>query len=180
MPSANAQPAPVAFIDRDGTVIYDMSYLADPAKIAFTPHAAEGLRLLQDNGYLLIMVTNQSGIGRGLITVEQFHSVQERMFALLESEGVHFTACYHCPHKPDDNCHCRKPNTGMLEQACHDFAVDRQKSLFIGDSEADMRLADNFQLRNIFLTTSKPVAPIPVAYTATDLLDAASWQLRHA
>ncbi|MBP1583394.1 MAG: HAD-IIIA family hydrolase [Victivallales bacterium] len=125
MPANDQPPRPVAFIDRDGTVIYDMSYLADPAKIAFTPHAAEGLRLLQDNGYLLIMITNQSGIGRGLITIEQFHGVQERMFSLLEAEGVHFTACYHCPHRPEDNCHCRKPNTGMLEQACLDFAVDR-------------------------------------------------------
>ena len=98
---------PAAFLDRDGAIIVDKNYLSDPDGVKLLPGAVEGLRLLQAAGYLLIIVTNQSGIGRGMFSAQDAEAVNERLSHILESRGVHITATYYCPHAPTDNCDCR-------------------------------------------------------------------------
>lgn len=129
---------PAAFLDRDGAIIVDKNYLSDPDGVKLLPGAVEGLRLLQAAGYLLIIVTNQSGIGRGMFSAQDAEAVNERLSHILESRGVHITATYYCPHAPTDNCDCRKPNPGMFVQAAREHGIDLPKSVTIGDKESDV------------------------------------------
>ena len=120
-----------AFLDRDGTIIEEKNYIADPDDVVFAPRAIAGLRALQAAGYKLVVVTNQSGIARGLYGEAEFHAVQQRLTELLAQEGIHLDAVYYCPHHPDFTgpCDCRKPGPGMYLQAERNLGVDLAESL---------------------------------------------------
>lgn len=130
-----------AFLDRDGTIIPDKVYLSNPADVEFAPGAVEGLRLLRDAGFGFVMITNQSGIGRGYFTNDDFVAVQARLTALLAAEGLVLAATYHCPHAPSDDCACRKPRPGMLRAAMTRFGIAPDHVVMIGDSDADIGAA---------------------------------------
>ena len=132
------------FLDRDGTINVDKHYLYKIEEFEFLPGAVEGMRALQEAGYLLIIVTNQSGIGRGYYTEEAFHTLNQWMIETLERQGVHITAVYYCPHLPDaalpeyrQECSCRKPKLGMYYQAAKDWNIDFAQSIAIGDNLRD-------------------------------------------
>ena len=132
------------FLDRDGTINVDKHYLYKIEEFEFLPGAIEGMRALQEAGYLLIVVTNQSGIGRGYYTEEEFHKLNVWMIESLERQGVHITAVYYCPHLPDaavpeyrQECNCRKPKLGMYYQAAKDWNIDFAQSIAIGDNLRD-------------------------------------------
>jgi histidinol-phosphate phosphatase family protein len=129
-----------AFLDRDGTLIEEAHYLADPARVTLLPGAADALRELRAAGYLLVVVTNQSGIARGLFTEEDFRAVQERLESLLRAHGVTFDAVYHCPHHPDFTgpCDCRKPALGLYRRAESELGVDLAASIHVGDRLRDV------------------------------------------
>jgi len=166
------------FLDRDDTLIVDKQYLREPAGIEFTPRALEGLQRLQAAGYGLVLVTNQSGIGRGLLTENDLAAVHARLRELLARQGLALDAIYYCPHHPQDGCRCRKPATGMLEQACRDFAVDIAQSVMIGDSEADIRMGRAFGLAIIQLRLDDSRPNHGADYLAADLAEAADWLLK--
>jgi histidinol-phosphate phosphatase family protein len=130
---------PAAFIDRDGTLIVERHYLADPAGVELTEGAAAALRALRDAGYALIVVTNQSGIARGLIRPEEYTAVQGRLDELLAHEGVRLDGVYHCPHHPDHTgpCECRKPGLGLYRRAAVEHGLDLARSVYIGDRAGD-------------------------------------------
>lgn len=134
-------PQRLALIDRDGTIIVDKVYLSDPNGIEFAPGAIEGLRLLRDAGFALALVTNQSGIARGLFDAATLGKIHDRLKAMLAAEGLAFEAIYVCPHGPGDGCDCRKPQPGMLRQAMRELGSGPDKAVMIGDSEADMGAA---------------------------------------
>ena len=125
------------FLDRDGTIIRDVGYLRDPSEVTLLPGSIDALSRMSTAGFMLILVSNQSGIGRGLITQEQADRVHRRFEELLDGEGVRLSASYYCPHHPDDNCQCRKPRTGLLERASMELDIDLQTSVMVGDSESD-------------------------------------------
>ena len=127
-------------MDRDGTLIEDADYLADPAKMRVFDFTVEGLRLLRDKGYFLIVITNQSGIGKGLLTEDDVHAVHA---ALRKEVGVEIDAFYYCPHRPDEGCACRKPALRMIEQAMADFPIDIPNSWFVGDKKIDVETGFN-------------------------------------
>jgi histidinol-phosphate phosphatase family protein len=127
-----------AFLDRDGTLIRDVPYLNDPTQVELLPGVVPALRNLIACGYLLIVVTNQSGIGRWRITKAQYTAVHRRMLDLLGQHGVYITGTYYCPHTPDAGCACRKPGPAMFERAARDFDIDLAESLMFGDKESDM------------------------------------------
>lgn len=129
-----------AFIDRDGTLIEELEYLSDPERVALIPGAVEALRALRAAGFLLVVVTNQSGIARGLYQEADFRAVQARLDALLAAHGVHLDAVYHCPHHPDFTgpCDCRKPGLGMYRAAEAELGLDLTASAFIGDRASDV------------------------------------------
>jgi D-glycero-D-manno-heptose 1,7-bisphosphate phosphatase len=130
-------------VDRDGTLIVERNYLADPAGVELLPGAGRGLRRLADAGFALVLVTNQSGIARGLFGEEEFAAVQGRLSELLAAEGVRLDGAYHCPHHPDYSgpCTCRKPAPGMFVRAAADLGLDPARSLYIGDRLADVLAA---------------------------------------
>lgn len=133
-----------AFLDRDGTILRDMHFLRDPAQVSILPGAAAALRRLAEAGFLLVVVTNQSGIARGLLTEQDYEAVDARMRALLAAEGVTIDAAYHCPHHPEhpyrgvSTCDCRKPGTGLHRRAIGDLGIDASSSTFIGDRWRDI------------------------------------------
>jgi D,D-heptose 1,7-bisphosphate phosphatase len=131
---------PAAFIDRDGTLIVERHYLADPAGVELLPGAVAGLRALREAGYALIVVTNQSGIARGLITAAEYEAVQRRLADLLSAAGVELDGVYHCPHHPEHTgpCECRKPGLGLYRRAAAEHGLAFAGSLFVGDREGDV------------------------------------------
>ncbi len=140
---ANLRPA--VFLDRDGTLNVEKNYLIDPAEFEFIPGVPQALKRLQDAGYLLVVVTNQSGVARGYFSLEQVRRLHDYMEKLLQTYGVKLAGVYSCPHHPEagigeysKNCSCRKGAPGMLLQAAQDLAVDLQKSYMVGDKEADI------------------------------------------
>ena len=118
------------FLDRDGTIIVDKGYLSDPEGIEFLPGILDDLRALQDSGFMLIMASNQSGIGRGYFTEKDYAAVQARLDELLKSNGIAFTGYYYCPHAPDENCACRKPKPLMALDAAKTFNIDLAESFY--------------------------------------------------
>ena len=128
------------FLDRDGTVIVDRHYLSDPAGVVFEPGVIEALRSLCDAGFGLIFVSNQSGIGRGLMTAEQSDAVHQRVVDLLAAEGVPIAGSYICPHAPWDHCQCRKPSPVLLRQAAAEHGIDFSQSFMVGDKKTDVDL----------------------------------------
>jgi histidinol-phosphate phosphatase family protein len=126
------------FVDRDGTVIEDAHYASSADQVRVVPGAAEALRVLRDEGFLLAVVSNQSGIGRGLITPEQAAAVHERFVGELERLGVRFDAVRYCPHTPDERCLCRKPAPGLILDAADEIGAAPSQSFMIGDSLSDV------------------------------------------
>jgi histidinol-phosphate phosphatase family protein len=127
-----------AFLDRDGTIIFDGGYLADPAGVRLLPGALDALRRLRAAGFAIIVVSNQSGLARGLIRPEQHAAVHARFTEVLAEGGITVDAAYYCVHGPDDGCTCRKPRPGMLERAASEHAIDLARSLMIGDKPTDV------------------------------------------
>ncbi|HUF52083.1 MAG TPA: HAD family hydrolase [Longimicrobiales bacterium] len=129
-----------AFLDRDGTIIEEAHYLADPARVRLVPGAPAALRALAGADYALVIVTNQSGIARGLYSAADFAAVQQRLEELLRAEGIAIDAVFHCPHHPDVTgpCDCRKPQLGMYRQAAARLGLDLAASVYIGDRIKDV------------------------------------------
>jgi histidinol-phosphate phosphatase family protein len=150
-----AKKRPAVFLDRDGTIIDDIGYLANPADISFYPGVPEALNRLQDRGYLLVVVTNQSGIGRGFFDEETALVVNLTMVENLRGKGVALAAIYYCPHHPEDNCRCRKPDLLMVERALGDLGIDPSRSWMVGDIDKDARTGINAGLKPILVETGK-------------------------
>ena len=135
------------FLDRDGTLNPDPGYISRPEDFTLYAGTAAALKDLKEFGYLLILVTNQSGIARGLITPEQLDNIHQKLQQLLSENNLALDAIYVCPHHPDfpyrgiSNCKCRKPAPGMILQAIKDFAIDAKTSYLIGDRSSDVKAA---------------------------------------
>jgi histidinol-phosphate phosphatase family protein len=145
--------APFIFLDRDGTLIVEKHYLADPAGVELCTGAAEGLQRLQAAGFRFVMVSNQSGIARGILTEAQVCAVNSRMAELLAPHGVAFAAMYWCPHGPTEECSCRKPRPGMIHRAVSKLGGDLRGAWVIGDRGADLDLARGAGLPSLLVRT---------------------------
>jgi D-glycero-D-manno-heptose 1,7-bisphosphate phosphatase len=139
------------FLDRDGVINYlDMgSYVTSWDKFIFLDGVIEAIAELTRAGYLVLIITNQSAINRGLMTEEDLIGIHSNMLVEIENAGGHVEDIYHCPHAPDENCPCRKPNTGMFDRVNQDYDVDYANSWFVGDFESDREVADRMGLRFI-------------------------------
>ncbi len=131
------------FLDRDGTVLREARYLADPDGVVLVPRAVRALKKLRDAGYALVIVTNQSGIARGLYTENDYRAVAARLDELLTAAGVPLDATRYCVHHPDSGgpCRCRKPDTGMYRDAANALGLDLEASYYVGDKITDVRPA---------------------------------------
>ncbi|MFW5950831.1 MAG: D-glycero-alpha-D-manno-heptose-1,7-bisphosphate 7-phosphatase [Gemmatimonadota bacterium] len=129
-----------AFVDRDGTIIREREYLSEPAAVELLPGAVAGLRSLQGAGYAVVVVTNQSGIARGLYGEAEYAAVAREVEARLEAAGIRVEGSYHCPHHPDltGPCDCRKPATGLFRRAAREHGLALAASVYIGDRVRDV------------------------------------------
>lgn len=167
------------FLDRDGTLVEDHGFVHRLSDYALLPGTIEALRLLQSAGYGLAIVTNQSGIGRGVYTVEDFWAFQGRLLADLEGQGIRIAETYFCPHRPDEGCACRKPSPASLFRARDRFDVDLARSWVIGDHASDVALGAAAGCRSILVLTGhgameqSKLEPSPAAMVLPDILSAA-------
>jgi len=143
------------FIDRDGTINVNFEYLDDPDNLMMYPTVAEGIKRLKDEGFNIIVITNQSGIARGYFSVETLAKIHQKMKNDLLKKGADVDAIYYCPHHPDENCDCRKPKTGLLKKAIKDFNIDVEKSYFIGDRMLDIEAGYNINCKTILIPEDK-------------------------
>jgi len=137
-----------AFIDRDGTLIEEVNFLSRLEDLRVFSYTGEAIRILKDNGFLVVVVTNQSGIGRRIFEESAMHDIHAHIQADLNLDAFYF-----CPHLPTDGCRCRKPNTGMIEQASKDFPIDLENSWMIGDKRIDVETGFNARIKTALVLT---------------------------
>ena len=163
------------FLDRDGTLIVEKNYLGNPDDVVLERFVVPGLLLLQNKGYFLVVVTNQSGIGRGLVTIDQYLAVQKRLDEVLRAQNIELAATYYCPHLPDENCDCRKPKPGMILDAARDLHIDLKQSFLVGDKLSDIEAGRNAGVRTILVKTGYGAGfseKVSADFVAENLLEA--------
>lgn len=173
---------PFVFLDRDGTLIVEKNYLADPDGVELIDGAADAIRRLREAGLGVALITNQSAIGRGYFGPERLEMIHQRLEDLLAAGGATLDAIYVCPHTPDDGCACRKPGIDMIHAAARDHEVDLRRSFMIGDKECDIDCGVNAGLTTILVRTGygrglEDEIGARADYVADNLLDAADWIL---
>ena len=144
---------PAAFLDRDGTIIFDRNYLSSPEQVKIYSYAAESINKLRKAGFKIIVVTNQSGIGRGMFSQKEYVKVNKRFLSLLKEQGAKIDGVYHCPHIDKDKCNCRKPKPGMALSAAQKHNIDLSRSYTVGDSVRDYLLGFNTGGKGILVLT---------------------------
>lgn len=140
------------FLDRDGTLNFDYGYVHDKDKFVLIPGTIEGLQILSKLGYLLIIITNQSGIGRGLFKTSDYLKLNEYMLDIFHSSGIPIAKVYYCPHTEEDNCNCRKPRLGLFYKAIEEFHIDLNSSYAIGDKTRDLEICHVSNVKGILLS----------------------------
>ncbi len=143
------------FLDRDGIINVDHGYVFKVEDFEFNAGIFDLLAFLQAQGYLLIVVTNQSGIARGYYTQEDYMQLTSYMVETLQKEGIKIDAVFHCPHAPQDKCKCRKPKIGMFKAAKKQFNIDMKNSWMIGDKESDVEAGKKAGMRQVLVSSCK-------------------------
>lgn len=176
------------FIDRDGTINIDVHYLDDPNKFEMYSGVAEGIKKLKENGFKIIITTNQSGIARGYFTEEQLSKIHERMKKEFQKFNVKLDGIYYCPHHPNDNCDCRKPKIGLFKKAIKEHNINIKKSYVIGDKILDIAagkkigaitiLVPEPHTKEEFLSRKNEWSYSP-DYIADNFITAVKWILEH-
>jgi histidinol-phosphate phosphatase family protein len=156
-------PQKVVFLDRDGVINKTMArgeYVRNVSEFKFLPGAKEGIKLLNDHGYQVYVISNQAGIGRGLMTDADLFEVHKYMEKELVKIGAHIDAIYYCPHKVEDNCLCRKPKAGMLYQAAMEHHIDLERATFIGDDPRDQEAGRTAGCKTILMKPNSDLAEV--------------------
>jgi D-glycero-D-manno-heptose 1,7-bisphosphate phosphatase len=149
------------FFDRDGTLIADRGYIRKPADVELLPGVVHALTELRRRGFLLVVVSNQSGIGRGLSTEAEARAVADQFREVLEVQGIGLDAVYYCPHAPGVDCDCRKPKPGMLLKAARHLDVDLARSYMVGDKWSDCEAGEQAGCTPVLIRDSPPFGEVP-------------------
>jgi D-glycero-D-manno-heptose 1,7-bisphosphate phosphatase len=181
-----------AFLDRDGTITVERGHVVSPDELELVEGAAAAIRALNEAGMLAVVVSNQSGVARGLMTEDDLARIHERLEVLLAAEGARLDGAYYCPNFADGTVErythdtsCRKPEIGMLTRAARDLGIDLEASAVVGDQVTDVELAHRAGIPGVLVMTGKGARAderasergIPIAYRAADLGDAVRWLL---
>ena len=183
------------FLDRDGTVNEEVGYLTDLSQLRLIPGAGAAIRRLNHAGYKVIVVTNQSGVARGYFPESLVHEAHAYLTNMLREEGAVLDGIYYCPHHPTAGnsrytmvCDCRKPGTGLIDQATRDFGVDISLSFMVGDKWSDIDLAQRTGVRAILVTSGfapddpgnrRPEHVVEPDFTAHSITEAVDWIISH-
>jgi histidinol-phosphate phosphatase family protein len=172
------------FLDRDGTIAKNVHYCRRVEDFEILPHVPEAIRLLNQEGYKVVVITNQSGIARGYFTQQTLSSIHEKLTGELKKHHAFIDAIYVCPHHPDEGCQCRKPSPTLLTKAANEIDLALDQSYMIGDDPKDVRAGKAAGCRTVWLSTDRnhladdPV--VPCDHTAPDLFEAIRWLLEDA
>jgi D-glycero-D-manno-heptose 1,7-bisphosphate phosphatase len=166
----------VVVLDRDGTIVVDREYLADPDGLELLPGAAEGLRHLHRRGYRLVVISNQSGVARGLFSLEQLQQINARLVEMVRDVGADIAGIYCCPHDPEEGCSCRKPKPALLLQAARELGFEPAHTVVIGDKASDVELGRRVGAKTVLIASEAQLdaaATSGADYIARDLREAA-------
>jgi histidinol-phosphate phosphatase family protein len=163
-------------LDRDGTIIVERHYLSDPAGVELLPRVASGLQHLSALGLGVVVVTNQSGVGRGLFDTTRLALIHQQLCVLLAAEGIHLDGIYFCPHIPADDCACRKPRTGLLERAAQELGFDPEIAFVIGDKPCDIELGQRVGATTFLVRTGYGAAVAADATISPDYVVNGVWE----
>ena len=165
------------FLDRDGTIAIDVPYCRRPEDFKLFPNIARAIKLLDEHGYKVIIITNQSGVARGYFDEDTLDRIHQKMQRELAERGACIDGIYYCPHHPDDDCECRKPKPKMILQAAKEHDIDLKQSFMVGDMPMDVQVGQNAGCRTVLLlpdTGENETGSTP-DYIAPDLYAAALW-----
>jgi D-glycero-D-manno-heptose 1,7-bisphosphate phosphatase len=173
-------------LDRDGTLIRDVGHLSRLEQVEILPRVAEAIRLLSDRRLKVAVITNQSAVGRGLLTEEELGRIHQELADRLAAAGARIDGIFYCPHHPTEAfgsyrlaCDCRKPNAGLARRAAADLKLDLARSYVVGDQATDMELAERIGARAILIQAQPPERVAgPGWQTVKDLWEAANWIVR--
>ena len=188
-----ASPRAAVFLDRDGTLIEDIGYLRHVRDLALFPWTVDAVRALNQSGLPVVVITNQSGVGRGILTEAVVEELHRHLSAVLEAGGARIDAYYYCPHHPDatvaaykKRCDCRKPGRGMIDRASADLGLDPARSFVVGDKWLDVGAARAAGARGLLVRTGygateeeAPPADLKADMVADNLIEAVGWILRN-
>ena len=171
---------PAVFLDRDGTLNFDPGYLSKAEDFKFLPKVKRALKLLAENGLELFVISNQSGIGRGLITQDDLKKIHRKMKRELKKKGVTFKDIFVCPHSPSDQCSCRKPSPKLIFKAARQYRINLWNSYIVGDKWSDVQTGLRAGLQTVLVASNKAQSDgmIRPHHVAKDLFGAAQWILR--
>ncbi len=177
---AGTEKRRAVFLDRDGTIIEDVPYISDPRKVVLINGASGAIKTLNTAGFMVVVVSNQSGVGRGFFTGADVGAIHKKIDSILKSEGARIDDYYYCPHEPRDECPCRKPETVMVDRAVDEYSLDKENSYVIGDKASDLRLADNVGATSILVRTghgaqTEKEPGMKAAFVARDIVEAVEW-----
>jgi len=179
-------PRPAVFLDRDGTLVVERGYLSDPRELALMPGAARAVRHLAAAGYAVVVISNQSGVGRGAFTLGAAHATMAALRRALRAHGAELDAIYFCPHRPDAGCACRKPGTALLERAADDLQLALRASVMVGDKALDVEAGRRAGARGVLVRTgygaeeeARAAGAATPDHVADDVEAAARWILEH-
>jgi D-glycero-D-manno-heptose 1,7-bisphosphate phosphatase len=144
---------PAVFLDRDGTLVREVGYLSDPDDLELLPGVPQALRDLQAAGLALVVISNQSGVGRGLFPLTRVHQAMARLRTRLRGEGIELDGIYFCPHRPEAGCACRKPGGLLLERAAEDLGLSLRASAMVGDKRLDVETGHRVGARGLLVRT---------------------------
>ena len=172
------------FLDRDGTLNEDRGYVTSPEQLVIFSGVPEAIARLNQMGVRVILVTNQSAIGRGLLTIHDLQHIHQELMDLLRAHGGHIDEVYVCPHRPDEGCACRKPQVAMIKQAAERFSLDLSQCFFVGDKWSDLEAAHKAGVPGVLVMSSvyseavikaRDDGQFPIAHVAQTFVQAVDW-----
>ncbi|KPJ69609.1 hypothetical protein AMJ44_03125 [candidate division WOR-1 bacterium DG_54_3] len=178
------------FLDRDGTIVEDVGYMNTPEQIKFIPGAIEAIKMLNEGGYKVVIISNQAGVARGLITEDMLQTIDKTLHKWILHGGAHLDGIYYCPHHPEHGvypykqvCECRKPHPGLIKRAHRDLNINLSQSYMIGDKASDVQAGKNAGTKTVFVTSGrgkeeKEKLKIKPDHVADNLLEAVKWVLK--
>lgn len=188
MKAFSIPPGTAVFVDRDGTLNHDSGYITSPGQLVLFPGVPEAIARLNQLGAMVIMVTNQSAIGRGMMTMEDLENIHARLAALIRPYGASIDGIFSCPHHPRDGCGCRKPNTGLIKQAVDRFSLDLSQCYLVGDKRSDLEVAQKVAVPGVLVMTSpysagavqaRDEGQVAIEYVAETFAQAVVWIEHH-